>query len=72
MTNDNLNQLITINGNTPVPYEGTSAVNYGVEPWWLRMGLAAGQPGPQNLNTFKARQFNNIDLSCALSNEMVG
>ena len=79
ITNDNNNELITINTGTPVkpnlspvPFQGTAAVNYGTEPWWLRMGLAAGQSGPQDINTFKARQFNNIDLSCALSNEMNG
>jgi hypothetical protein len=69
LTADNINQLLTINPTSPnpssVPYNGLSAVNYGVEPWWLRMGLAQG--GGSNL---EARQFNNIDLSCALSNEM--
>jgi hypothetical protein len=72
ITADNINQLLTVTppGGSPeyVPYNGLSAVNYGVEPWWLRMGLAQGDGVA--INNLPARQFNNIDLSCAMSNEM--
>ena len=70
LTSDNINQLLTVNqnGTSSVPYNGLSAVNYGTEPWWLRMGLPQG--GGNSTNNLPARQFNNIELSCALSNEM--
>ncbi len=47
-------------GQTQIPVNTSSAINYGTEPWVLRMGF-----------NIKKRAFNNFDLSCGLSNKLV-
>jgi hypothetical protein len=47
-------------GQTAIPVNTSSAINYGTEPWVLRMGF-----------NIKKRAFNTFDLSCGLSNKLV-
>lgn len=61
ITSDNVGQDITVN-KALVPFNYESAVDYGAEPWVLRLG---------NNPALKARAFNNFDLSCGLSDKLV-
>ena len=61
ITSDNVGLSISQGGST-VPFSSAeSAVNYGAEPWLLRLGNPA----------LKTRAYNTKDLSCGLSDKLV-